>query len=67
MNTVKGYLFAMATPQQQQKSSLDVYNISILSRLNPPVSLSRHTRVTTPHAWMEERACVSMGGGARNT
>jgi hypothetical protein len=38
LNSLKGFLFAMAAPQQS--AVLDVYNISVVSRMFPPVSLS---------------------------
>ena len=37
LNSLKGFLFAMAAPQQS--AVLDVYNISVVSRMFPPVSL----------------------------
>ena len=38
LNSLKGFLFAMAAPQQS--AVLDVYNISVVSRMFPPVSVS---------------------------
>ena len=52
----------MATPQQQQKSSLDVYNISILSRLNPPVSLSQQTHACDNAPRVDGRAGMRVHG-----